>query len=139
VIGWEPFFVPLYAWVAIGSAAGGVLRFLLGTFIQQRTGATFPVGTLAINVTGSLVLGFVLRYALETPAIGPEVRALLTAGLCGGYTTFSTFSYEAVALIEEGDYHRAAWYVGLSVLLSLAATFLGMGLARELIDLRRRL
>ena len=131
--------MPLYAWVAIGSAAGGVLRFLLGTLIQQKTGSTFPVGTLAINVTGSLLLGFIVRYAMATPAIGPEVRALLTAGLCGGYTTFSTFSYEAVALIEEGDYHRAAWYVGLSLLLSLAATFLGMGLARDLLTLRRRL
>lgn len=131
--------MPLYAWVAIGSAGGGVLRFLLGTLIQQKTGSTFPVGTLAINVTGSLVLGFIVRYAMATPAIAPEARALLTAGLCGGYTTFSTFSYEAVALIEEGDYHRAAWYVGLSVLLALSATFLGMGLAREILTLRRRL
>ena len=131
--------MPVYAWVAIGSAAGGVIRFLLGTLIQQRTGTLFPVGTLAINVTGSLALGFIFRYALETPAIGPEVRALLTAGLCGGYTTYSTFSYETAALIEEGAYHRAAWYVGLSLLLSLAATFLGMGLAREVLNLRRRL
>lgn len=131
--------MPLYLWVAIGSAAGGVIRFLLGTFIQQKTGSTFPVGTLAINVTGSLVLGFVVRYALATPAISPEIRALLTAGLCGGYTTFSTFSYESAALIEDGAYHRAAWYVGLSVVLSLAATFLGSGLAREFLNLRRRL
>jgi CrcB protein len=99
--------VSLNLCVGIGSAAGGVIRFLLGTLIQQKTGSTFTVGTLAINVTGSLVLGFVVRYALATPAIGPEIRALLTAGLCGGYTTFSTFSYETVALIEEGDYRRA--------------------------------
>ena len=131
--------MPLYAWVAIGSAAGGVVRFLLGTFIQQKTGSLFPVGTLAINVSGSLALGFILRYTLATHAVGPEIRALLTAGLCGGYTTFSTFSYETVALIEEGAYHRAAWYVGLSLLLSVAATFLGMGLAREVLNLRRRL
>ena len=131
--------MPLFAWVAIGSAVGGVIRFLLGTLIQQRTGSLFPVGTLAINVSGSLVLGFLVRYTLATPAIGPEIRALLTAGLCGGYTTFSTFSYETVALIEEGDYHRAAWYVALSLVLSLAATFLGMGLAREVLNLRRRL
>ena len=131
--------MPLYAWVAVGSAIGGVVRFLLGTIIQQKTGSTFPVGTLVINVSGSLVLGFLVRYALATPAIGPEVRALLTAGLCGGFTTFSTFSYESVALLEEGAYHRAAWYVGLSVALSLAATLIGTGLAREVLDLRRRL
>lgn len=132
-------FLPLYAWVAVGSAAGGVVRFLLGALIQQKTGSTFPVGTLAINVGGSLVLGFLVRYALGTPAVSAEVRALLTAGFCGGFTTFSTFSYETAALIEDGDYHRAAWYVGLSVALSLAAVFLGSGLARELLDLRRRL
>ncbi len=132
-------FLPLYAWVAIGSAAGGLVRFLLGAFIQQQTGATFPIGTLTINVGGSFVLGFLLRYALGTPAVGPEVRAFLTAGFCGGFTTFSTFSYETAALIEDGDYHRAAWYLGLSVVLSLGAVFLGAGLARELLDLRRRL
>ena len=131
--------MPLFAWVAIGSAAGGVLRFLLGALIQQKTGSTFPVGTLAINVGGSFVLGFLLRYALGGPAISPEIRAFLTAGLCGGFTTFSTFSYETAALIEDGDYHRAAWYLGLSVALSLGAVFLGAGLARELLDLRRRL
>ena len=131
--------MPLYAWVAVGSAAGGVVRFLLGALIQQKTGSTFPVGTLAINVGGSLVLGFLVRYALGTPAVSAEVRALLTAGFCGGFTTFSTFSYETAALIEDGDYQRAAWYVGLSVALSLAAVLLGSGLARELLDLRRRL
>ena len=131
--------MPLFAWVAVGSAAGGAIRFLLGSLIQQKTGSVFPVGTLVINVSGSLVLGFILRYSVATPAFGPEVRALLTAGLCGGYTTFSTFSYETVALIEEGAYYRAGWYVGLSLLLSLAATFLGMGLAREVLNLRRRL
>jgi fluoride exporter len=129
----------LYLWVAVGSAAGGVLRLALGTLIQQRTGATFPVGTLAINVSGSFVLGFVLRYALGTPAVSPEVRALLTTGFCGGYTTFSTFTYETAALVEEGDYHRAAWYIALSVAFALAGMFLGFGLARAALDLRRRL
>ncbi len=129
----------LYAWVAIGSAAGGVLRVALGALIQQRAGSTFPVGTLAINLSGALLLGFLLRYSLGTPAVSPDVRALLTSGFCGGYTTFSTFSYETAALIEDGDYHRAAWYVGLSVVLALAGTFLGIALAREVLDFRRRL
>jgi fluoride exporter len=131
--------VPLYVWVAAGSAAGGVVRFLLGALIQQKTGTTFPLSTLLINVTGSLALGFLLRYSLGTAAVRPEVRALLTSGFCGGYTTFSTFSYEAVALLEEGDYHRAAWYIGLSVVFSLAGTFIGIGLAREALALRGRL
>jgi len=131
--------MPLYGWVAVGSALGGVLRLAVGALIQQRTGSTFPLGTLAINLSGSLLLGFLLRYSLGTPAISPEVRAFLTTGVCGGYTTFSTFSYETAALLEDGDYHRAAWYIGLSVVLSLAGAFLGIGLARELLDYRRRL
>ncbi len=133
------FFMPLYVWVALGSAAGGVLRFALGAMIQQKTGSTFPVGTLIINLSGALLLGFLLRYSLETPAVSPELRALLTTGFCGGYTTFSTFTYETAALIEDGDYHRAVWYVVLSVALSLGGTFLGIGLAREALDFRRRL
>jgi CrcB protein len=126
-------------YVLLGSAVGGGARFLLGTFVQQRTGAVFPVGTLLINIIGSLLIGFVLRYALGSTAVSAEVRALLTTGFCGGFTTFSTFSYETVKLIEDGDWQRAAWYVGLSIVLSVAATFVGMGLARELLDLRRRL
>ncbi len=129
----------LYGWVALGSALGGVLRLAVGAVVQQRTGATFPVGTLAVNLSGSLALGFLLRYALGTPAVSPELRAFLTTGVCGGYTTFSTFSYEAAALIEDGDYQRAAWYAALSLTLALAGTFLGMGLARELLDYRRRI
>jgi CrcB protein len=136
---WESLFMPLFVWVAVGSAAGGALRYALGSLIQQQSGSTFPVGTLVINVTGSLLLGFLLRYALATPAVSAEVRALLTTGFCGGYTTFSTFGYEAAALVEDGDYHRAAWYVALSLVLALAGTFLGFALAREALALRRRL
>ncbi|MFI5207436.1 MAG: fluoride efflux transporter CrcB [Gemmatimonadales bacterium] len=125
-------------YVMLGSAVGGGTRFLLGTFVQTRSGAVFPVGTLLINVTGSLILGFIFRYAAGS-SMSPEVRAMLTTGFCGGYTTFSTFSWEAVRLIEDGDYYRAAWYIGLSVILSLAGAFVGIGLAREALDLRRRI
>lgn len=129
----------VYLWVALGSAAGGMLRLAIGTFIQQRTGSTFPVGTLIVNASGSFALGFLLRYALATPAVSPELRALLTTGLCGGFTTFSTFSYETAALLEDGDYQRAAWYVVLSLVLGVACAFLGFGTARAALDLRRRL
>ena len=127
----------LYLYVAIGSAVGGVSRFALASAIQARVGTPFPWGTLVINITGSLVLGFILRYALHTPAISPEVRALLTTGFCGGYTTFSTFSYEAATLLEEGGWQRAALYVLASVLLSLAAVFLGFAAADAVAGARR--
>jgi CrcB protein len=125
-------------YVAVGGAVGSVSRFLLGAYVQQRVGAAFPVGTLLVNVTGSLLLGFLLRYALATEAISPEVRVLLTTGFCGGYTTFSTFSYETAALIEDGQYDRAALYVALSVVASLIGTFMGIAGARELLALRER-
>lgn len=124
-------------YVAMGGAAGSALRYVIAGWVQARGGGLFPVGTLIVNISGSVLLGLVLRFALEAPAISPEVRALLTTGVLGGYTTFSTFSYETAALIEEGDWRRAALYVGLSVVISLAGTFLGFAGARELLAIRR--
>jgi CrcB protein len=125
-------------YVMLGSALGGGSRFLLGSLIQTRSGAVFPVGTLVVNVTGSLLLGFVVRYAADSSALSPEARAFLTIGFCGGYTTFSTFTYETVRLVQDGDWSRAGWYIMLSVVVSLAGAFLGMGLAHQLLELRRR-
>ena len=123
-------------YIAAGSAIGGVSRYLLGGVLQRQTAGTFPVGTLVINITGSFLLGMVLRYAVDTPTLSPETRAFLTIGFCGGYTTFSTFSYETVALLEDGQWPRAAAYVVLSVVLSLLASFLGIAAARELVAIR---
>lgn len=123
-------------YVAVGSAIGGVARLLLGTFIQQKAGTSFPLGTLLINITGSLVLGFLIRYALGTPSITPEIRAMLTTGFCGGYTTFSTFSFETATLIEDGRYERASLYILLSVSVALLGTFGGFAAARQLLAFR---
>ena len=119
-------------YVAVGSAVGGASRFALSSFIQQRAG-TFPVGTLIVNITGSLILGFIMRYALGSTSVSAETRALLTAGFCGGYTTFSTFSYEAVRLLQDGEWERATLYVVGSVVLSLVGAMLGFGLASLLL------
>lgn len=118
--------------VALGSAAGGVTRYLLAGAVQRAAGGPFPVGTLLVNVTGSFLLGFLLRSMLAVPAMTPELRLALTAGFCGGYTTFSTFSAETVALVEGGDYRRAALYVATSVVVSLLAVALGFAAARAL-------
>jgi CrcB protein len=115
--------------IAVGGALGSVLRYGIGSAVQQRAGAGFPAGTLLVNVTGSLLLGFLVRYLLET-TISPEMRAGLTIGLCGGYTTFSTFSADTVRLLEEGSWGRAGGYVLASVALSLLATVAGLALAR---------
>lgn len=127
----------MIALVALGGAAGSVLRYLLSALVQRSSGAEFPLGTLVVNVTGALLLGFLLRYWFDGANASAGTRALLTTGFCGGYTTFSTFSYEAVALAHRGDLRRAVLYVTLSVLLSLAGVAVGMGTARELISAQR--
>jgi CrcB protein len=126
-------------YVALGSAIGGVSRYLLGGLVQRMLDTTFPAGTLLVNVTGSFLLGAIIRYALETPSLTPEVRAFLTIGVCGGYTTFSTFSYETMALLEDGEWARAGVYITASVILSLMATFLGLALARQVIVWREHM
>jgi CrcB protein len=123
--------------VAIGAALGGLARYYLAGFIQQRAGADFPAGTLIVNITGSFLLGFVMGMALQTDLISPEVRVLLTTGFCGGYTTFSTFTYETVRLLEDGEYGRASLYVGASVVIAIGATFLGFAVANRVLALRQ--
>lgn len=124
--------------VAAGSAVGGALRYVVGVALQQRLVTVFPYGTLTVNVTGSLLAGFLVRYLLHSPLGTPEVRALLLTGFCGGYTTFSAFSFESVQLFQEGDYWRGTLNVLLNVVCSLGAAVLGFLLAQELLLLRRR-
>jgi CrcB protein len=126
----------IWWYVALGSAVGGVARLALASLVQQRVGPNFPVGTLVVNVSGSFLLGLLLRYALGTQAISPEVRALLTTGFCGGYTTFSTFTYDTMLLLEDGQTSRAGLYVLLSVVLSLAGAWLGILGGRALLAMR---
>ncbi|MGH7665149.1 MAG: fluoride efflux transporter CrcB [Gemmatimonadaceae bacterium] len=116
--------------IALGGAAGSLARYGLEGLVQ-RGSTHFPYGTLVVNVSGSLLLGFLMHYLLQTSA-SPDIRAGLTIGLCGGFTTFSTFSYETVRLIEDGSYGRALAYVLASVVLSLLATYAGFAAARGL-------
>ena len=125
--------------VAIGAAIGGVSRYYLSFAAYQRFGAAFPWGTLIINVSGSFLLGFIVRYALAAPGMSVEARAFLTVGFCGGYTTFSTYSLETATLLENGQYQRAATYAAGSMIVALLATFGGFVLARELVAIRDRL
>ena len=123
-------------YVALGSAVGGVARVVLGAAVQARAGGVFPVGTFVVNITGSLLLGFLMRYLLASPTVSAEMRALVTTGFCGGYTTFSTFSYETLMLIEAGDFRRAALYTTLSVVLAIGGTLVGVYAAGELLARR---
>lgn len=123
--------------VAGGGAAGSLARYVIGAAVQGRAGSGFPVGTLVVNITGSLLLGFLMRLLLDSSLASPTVRLMLTTGFCGGYTTFSTFTYETARLIEDGEYERAGLYVALSLALSMAAMFVGLWAARGLLDAGR--
>lgn len=113
--------------VALGSGVGGALRFAVGVALAPRAPLAFPTATLLVNVAGSLLLGLLLRGPAEPSAL----RLALTVGLCGGFTTFSTFGYETVRLVQGGAAARAAAYVALSVGLSLLAVAAGLALPRR--------
>jgi CrcB protein len=116
--------------VAIGAAVGGALRYVVGQLFLQRFGPGFPYGTLFINVSGSVLIGVVAQLS-ATRAFGmtPFLRVLLATGVLGGYTTFSTFSLDAMTLLEEGVL-PALLYVGSSVVLGFLGATIGVVLAR---------
>jgi CrcB protein len=117
--------------IALGGALGTLARYLLGTALASVVPG-FPAVTLGINVAGSFLLGVLMAGAAARPDLPPALRAALTVGFCGGFTTFSTFSVETVALLERGAAARAALYAGASLTLSVAAAFAGLAIARQL-------
>jgi CrcB protein len=121
-----------YLLVALGSALGGCLRYALSTLIAARHQSALPWGTLVINVSGSLVLGFFLAVALGRLALDPRLRLLVAVGFCGGYTTFSTFAWETATLLELRRTWLAAAYAAASALASVVAVLLGAALGRRL-------
>lgn len=116
--------------VAVGAAIGGVLRYVVGQYFLQRFGPGFPYGTLFINVTGSLCIGVVAELGV-TRALGmtPLLRILLATGVLGGYTTFSTFSLDAITLLGEGMI-PAFIYMISSAVLGIGGAALGVVIAR---------
>ena len=116
--------------VAVGAALGANLRYLISTWVAQRVGSGFPYGTLLINVTGCLVIGVVLTLAATKFTLSEPLRLLIVTGILGGYTTFSSFGYEAFALIGSGNIEEAVLYMTSSLILGLGAVFLGSLLVR---------
>ena len=119
-----------YLWVGLGGFLGANARYALGLWIVGRLGAGFPFQTLLVNVSGSFVIGVLLVLLTERLAVDPAWRLLLVVGFLGGYTTFSSYTFEALALAEAGQWSAAVWYVLGSNGLGLVATYLGMVLAR---------
>jgi CrcB protein len=118
--------------IFVGAGLGGVARYAVGGWVQAAAGAGFPWGTLVVNVSGSLLLGFLYSLVGSSPATA-QWRAFVGVGFCGGYTTFSTFSYEAANLVQGGEWGRAMLYMAGSVVLSLLAMLVGFRLAANLL------
>jgi CrcB protein len=116
-----------YLWIAFGSALGGIARYACSGFAAKVLGASFPWGTLLVNVSGSLAIGFIATLASPDGRVflPGDSRAFILIGVLGGYTTFSSFSLETLNLARDGEWLWAAANVVLSVLACLAAVWLG--------------
>ncbi len=120
-----------YLLVALGAAAGGLARYIIGTAIMQRFGGRFPLGTLAINVTGCFLIGVLMTMIAERGTLNPKWQPLLVVGVLGGYTTFSSFGWETYTRVREGSLFMGLAYVLLSVTLGYIAVWCGALLARR--------
>lgn len=118
--------------IAAGGAVGALLRYWVSTGVYAWFGRSFPYGTLAVNMLGSLAMGFLFVLLIDKLSVGPHWRAALLIGLLGAFTTFSTFSIETLNLLEEGETIRALLNVLLSVVLCLAAAWAGVLAGRAL-------
>jgi fluoride exporter len=118
--------------IALMGAVGTLTRYGLQGVVQQRAGWTFPTGTLVVNLTGCLLLGFLGQLTLNRMVISPEWRIAMTIGFFGGYTTFSTFGWETAKMLEDGEWMHATVYVGASVVAGLLLTLAGIHAANRI-------
>ena len=118
--------------VVAGAGIGGGVRYLLTEWLSERWGAAFPWGTLVVNVSGAFVLGVLVALSADRGVIPPAWRLFLGVGILGGYTTFSTLSFESVALIQRGLVTQGALNMFGSAILGLVAVFAGMLVGRAI-------
>lgn len=121
-----------YLWVALGAIVGASARYFLSTYVARHVSSAFPYGTLIINITGSMLLGFFLIYSTERAFMDPRLRLLVAVGFCGSYTTFSSYAFESFALMEQGQWLMLGLNILLSNVVCLAAVIAGAVLARGL-------
>lgn len=119
-------------WVALGGALGSLGRWGLTGFVQAQSHAGFPWGTFAVNAIGSLAIGMLGTLAVERMTLTGDARLFLVTGVLGGFTTFSAFSFETLALLRAGQWPAAAGYAGGSVVIGVIAAFAGMRVAQGL-------
>lgn len=112
--------------IGIGSFIGGVCRYLLQQFVQNNYPSSFPYGTLIVNIIGCFIIGIVYELSGRGNLLSPEVRLFLATGICGGFTTFSSFAYENVSMVLEGEFLYALLYILLSVVIGFGAVHGGI-------------
>jgi CrcB protein len=112
--------------VGTGGFLGSVSRFLASRLIQSNLPSAFPFGTFFVNITGCLLIGLIYGFSDRSSLLTPGWKMFLAAGFCGGFTTFSTFANENLALLRDGNFFHFAIYTGLSVFLGITATFFGV-------------
>ncbi|HMB85378.1 MAG TPA: fluoride efflux transporter CrcB [Methylomirabilota bacterium] len=122
------------ALICLGGAVGTGARYLLGGVVARWAGPDFPYGTLLINVLGSFLIGVVQQVGLTSLLIPDTLRLVLAVGVMGGFTTYSSFSYETIRLLEAGSWLAASVYVALTTALCLACCVAGLSLGRVLIE-----
>jgi len=122
--------------VTVGGAIGTLLRYLVSLLASQWLGTEFPYGTLIVNVSGAFVIGLVQQLGTEALLIPDNLRLFLTTGMMGGMTTYSTFSYETVQLMETGSWGQAGMNILVTTVICLGLCFLGMGVGRMLVTPR---
>jgi CrcB protein len=120
----------LTLWIGLGGALGAMLRHFLNIWIARMAGGDFPWHTLVINISGSFVMGLLISLMALRWNVGNDLRAFLTTGILGGYTTFSAFSLDFAVLVERKAYTLAGAYALGTVVIALIAIFLGMAVAR---------
>jgi CrcB protein len=119
-----------YLWIAIGGSLGSLARYSLGSMIGSRMGSKFPYGTLVVNITACLLVGFSLAFLERRAELNPAWRFLVPIGFVGAYSTFSTFEWETFSSLQTGAFLMAALYVALSIFLGLIAVWCGFLIAR---------
>ena len=124
--------MPTVLWIGVGGFFGANARYLLQVWVAERWGAAFPYGTLLANLGGSFFIAFFLTLAGGRLPVSPETRLFVAIGFLGGFTTFSSFSYETFQLLAQGDGWLSLWNVVANLLLGLASVWLGVFLARLL-------
>ena len=120
-------------WVCLGSAVGGGARYLLSGSMLKLLGGAFPFGTLAVNLIGSFLVAGLMYIAMNGTAMSETTRLMLTAGVLGGFTTYSSFSYETMRCLQAGDWGISVANVVATVVGCLATCFLGWAVARWLV------